>query len=316
MHSADRLEKLLEAQGHDVDSVSAKKKRKLKRAVGDPGEAIVVAGGDGTVRRCILRSEGTPLVILPLGKGNNVAKSLGILDDSERIIEGLAKAKPRTLDLGCAAMSGERMRFVEGVGAGLVSRLIEVGADELERRCPTMPGAEMDRPMILLRELLRGARPERWRIEADGVDVSGSYLLVEVLLMRLVGPNLPLAPDAAAGDGLFRIALATAKDRAALDAHFDSRLRGFPAPLELERITARRVRLRGKGPLHVDDQIVVARGEAVDCTLEIEPGALKILVSPPERSRRSRRARATARRRRSRGGSARARSRGPVLPSR
>jgi diacylglycerol kinase family enzyme len=57
-----------------------------KPRVLETGEWIVVAGGDGSVRKIALQliGSGKPLVVLPLGTANNIARSLGLLASSER----------------------------------------------------------------------------------------------------------------------------------------------------------------------------------------------------------------------------------------
>src|SRR5687768_7439178 len=51
--------------------------------VGSKADALVAAGGDGTVARAAraLAGSAMPLAILPLGTANNIATSLGINDD-------------------------------------------------------------------------------------------------------------------------------------------------------------------------------------------------------------------------------------------
>ena len=60
---------------------------------GDFGDAVIVAGGDGTVGKVAKRLAGTdvPLVVLPTGTANNIARSLGIGVDPHAVSSGLAK---------------------------------------------------------------------------------------------------------------------------------------------------------------------------------------------------------------------------------
>lgn len=80
-------------------------------------------------------------------------------------------------------------RFVEAIGGGPVAHLIsrgeEIAADA------TLLGRETDRALHLFGELVREAPAHYWQINADGKDLSGDYLAVEVLNIRFVGPNLP-----------------------------------------------------------------------------------------------------------------------------
>ena len=98
--------------------------------------------------------------------------------------------------------------------------------------------------MHMLSDLLREAQPAEWRIVADGTDLSGEFLGVEILNIRFVGPNVPLAPEADPSDGLLDVVLVTDADRDGILEYLDQRLHlasGVMPPLRTAR--AREVRL-------------------------------------------------------------------------
>jgi len=121
---------------------------------------------------------------------------------------------------------------VESVGGGpfaeLVGRGEEIGADA------TLLGRETDRALLLLADIVRDTAVHRWKIAADGSDLSGEYLGVELMNTRFVGPNVPLAPQADPSDGRIDIVLIGAADRGALLDYLDERLHlasgRLPAP--------------------------------------------------------------------------------------
>src|SRR5688500_5254852 len=84
-----RLAALLERAGYDATYVSAKGKH-WKDALDDPGDLVVVAGGDGTTAKVAKRIAGlgVPLAILPAGTANNVARSLGLRSEERRVGKG------------------------------------------------------------------------------------------------------------------------------------------------------------------------------------------------------------------------------------
>ena len=59
----------------------------------------------------------------------------------------------------------------------------------------------------MMQERLEDYPATTLNVTLDGQDVSGDYLLLEVLNTQLVGPNLSLAPDADPGDGVFDVVL-------------------------------------------------------------------------------------------------------------
>ncbi|MDQ3001713.1 MAG: diacylglycerol kinase [Fibrobacterota bacterium] len=72
------------------------------RAVRNGAEAVMVAGGDGTIRTAakLLAGTNTPLGILPLGTRNRLARALGIPEDPAEAIRSLAAGSVRHADIG------------------------------------------------------------------------------------------------------------------------------------------------------------------------------------------------------------------------
>ena len=243
--SEDELRRVIEAAGHAVD-LRRTSKSGLAKALRDPGELVAVAGGDGTVGRAmkLLAGSPVPMAILPAGTANNIATSLGIFGDAARIVASWSKGEMRRVDVWRARGPWGQSRFVESAGVGLLGHLIhpEVG-DELE-------GTDEARA-----EARRAARtlpaPER-RVELDGRDLSGAYLLLEAMNIRCAGPNLWLARHAKAGDGKLEIVRALERDRPALVALADAFGTARPS-LPTER--GSRLRLWCTADeLHVDDE--------------------------------------------------------------
>ena len=90
--------------------------------------------------------------------------------------------------------------FVEAVGVGLLTGAIqEVDAADVESTSPMQDGRTK------LAKLLARARPVKTQLTLDGRELSGDYLLVEIMNTKSVGPALRLAPAADPGDGLLEV---------------------------------------------------------------------------------------------------------------
>ncbi len=205
--------KLLTDAGHDVQHRSSKDD--WKKLLQDPGDLVVAAGGDGTARKVALAAadRGLPFAILPIGTANNIAKTLGLVGDARQLVGSWSdeESSARPFDIGEVTAGGASRQFVEAVGGGWFAELIARGGKVEEELL--LVGRETDRALHLLAALMRQARPMAWRVVADGEDLSGDYLAVEVANIRFVGPNVPLAIEADPSDGLLDVVLVTEADR-------------------------------------------------------------------------------------------------------
>src|SRR5262249_8563377 len=116
-----QFEALIREAGHEVRYQSVREKgwsKVLKKSA----DLAAVAGGDGTVGKVARRliGRGIPIAVLPVGTANNIARTLGIAQQSViQLIPSWSTARHLSWDAGLATGPwGERV-FIEGVGAGL-----------------------------------------------------------------------------------------------------------------------------------------------------------------------------------------------------
>ena len=283
---AKALASLIQDAGHRLRQGSTKKD--WKPLLKEPADLVVAAGGDGTVRRVALEAaeRGLPFAAIPIGTANNIARSIGLLGEAAELIESWSTEPEfrHPFDLGDVEAPWGRGRFVEAVGGGLIGNLIsredEIAADA------KLLGRETDRALHLLCELVKGARSREWQIKADGKDLSGKYFAVEVLNIRFVGPNLPLAPHAYPGDGLLDVALVGPDDREALQAYLESRLHLASGTIpELRVVQARKIEITAPAGVrwHLDDKNWpkdAPPDEPAEVVVRCLPGAVTYVAAP------------------------------------
>ena len=103
-------------------------------AIGNGAKTVMAAGGDGTLGEVLgaVYGTGAQLGVLPLGTGNDFARTLGIGADLDRAIATLIRGHRRTIDIG-RALYGEQSRlFLNIAGCGfdsLVARRINARRD-------------------------------------------------------------------------------------------------------------------------------------------------------------------------------------------
>jgi diacylglycerol kinase (ATP) len=216
--------------GHHATYQSTKD-RGFKKALKQPTDLVLAAGGDGTIAKvaCRLVDSGSPLSVLPLGTANNLARALGFVASPEEIIARLEGGKKRTFDVGLAYGPWDKRYFFEGAGGGLLADYVRAAKKEQKRNRQVeklSKEQEMARHGALLRRMLHDYPARQCKIEIDGQDISGRYVLWEAMNIHSVGPALHLAPRAATKDGQFDFVCARQAEYALLLEHLDARVAG------------------------------------------------------------------------------------------
>lgn len=229
-HDRRRLESVLADAGHAIEYRSLDDDGWAK-ALDEGGELIVVAGGDGSVRKLLtaIGRSPTAMTLFPTGSANNIARTLGFeTDDPLRFVAGWETASRRALDLWQVTSAWGESRCVEAVGGGLFAEVLARAEDVRGD-----PGGDekVDLGLGLLAQALEKPASARWEIELDGERFRDQLLGLEAMNMREIGPNLPLAPEADPGDGLLDVVLVRPEDRAPLAEYVAARLRDEDPPL-------------------------------------------------------------------------------------
>ena len=129
----------------------------------------------------------------------------------------------------------------------------------------------MQRHVTELGRRLQHYRARDWKIELDGANLSGRYLLWHAMNIRSVGPVLRLAADAKTNDGTFDFVGAREEDRRLLHDYFDARTAGKRRKFPLPAKPFKKMRLRWKkSSLHFDDEIWPEKDESPPGACDIE----------------------------------------------
>jgi diacylglycerol kinase family enzyme len=267
----------LRRAGYEVVREIAKRSD-FERVCEEPVDFVVVAGGDGTLREAAraLACSRVPLAILPIGTANNVAKSLGIEGTVAENVARWKNARRVPFDLGVARGQWGESRFLESVGGGLIPAGIETAQEHPAHKTEDTQ-TELERAIGSYAEALDRLRPRPWTGTVDDRPIDGEFLLIEILNIPSVGANLVLAGHADPSDGYFDVVTAGEAERDAIADYLDSLREGRQALLSLPVRRARRVEIAGWDRMHVDDE-VRRIAEAGKVTIEVEPGAVEILV--------------------------------------
>ena len=285
-HGKKQLLAALAKAGHQATYQSTNK-RDYRKALKKPTDLVLAAGGDGTVVKVGSRLIGTgiPLSVLPLGTANNLARSLGFVGSHEEIMTGLQSGKKRTFDVGIARGKWGKRYLFEGAGGGLLADYVQAAKKEKKKKQASKEVSreqEMTRHVSLLRRMLHDYPARKWKIQIDGRDISGRYILWEAMNIRSVGPALFLAPWAATRDGEFDFVCVREDDRPILMRHLDARLAGEKTKFPFSTRKFRKLKtVWKKSTFHFDDKLWPRKkqkpGSPSEIEITVKPSALLIL---------------------------------------
>ena len=180
--------------------------------VGD--DRLVVAGGDGSLHAVVARLHAerrlaaTPVALVPLGTGNDLARGAGLPLDPTEAAERAATGSPSPWDLLVDDAGGIVVNAVHGgVGADAAAR-----SDRLKGRLGPLA--------YPLGALAEGMKVDGWSlaVEVDGraLDLPGDeVLLVGVGNGPSIGGGTPLFPGARGDDGVLDVVVACSTGPAA-----------------------------------------------------------------------------------------------------
>ncbi len=239
------------------------------RAV-EAAEVPVVISGDGllgAVGGAMAGSE-TPLGIVPGGRGNDLARVLGIPQDPAAAVAVLAAGESRRIDVGEA--NGKRF-------LGIVSIGFDSDANQLANETSFLRG-NLVYAYAALRTLLTW-KPGRFTVRAGEERVRFTGYSVSVANNRAFGGGMFIAPDAELDDGEFDIVTVGEVGKLRFVSNLPKVFKGTHVDEdEVHVFRASRVELTASRPFPV-----FADGEHLTdlpASLRILPRALSVLVPP------------------------------------
>jgi diacylglycerol kinase (ATP) len=256
-----------------------------RRAVAAEADAVLVAGGDGTLGAIAAELAGTPVALggLPAGTANVWARELRLPLPSPWRPNALEKAAlllldstARPTDLGLA----NGRSFLAWTGVGLDAYVTQ--QFELRRDSNRPLSGYLANALVTLK-VSTAIRPVDVRVHVSGPDgereLAGRYVMVTVANIGLHGGGLlRITHDARLNDGLMDVWAVAADSYAELLAHFGRALRGrhlrHPG---VTRLTGDRFEIYTAAPqvIHIDAEPQPATQQL---SVAVAPGSLRVLV--------------------------------------
>jgi YegS/Rv2252/BmrU family lipid kinase len=168
------------------------------RAAADDGEIPVVMSGDGLIGQVggALAGSETPLGMIPGGRGNDLARVLGIPTDPAGSVRVLADGHDRQIDVG--EVNGKRFLCIASCG-------FDSDANRIANEARLVRG-NLVYAYAALRALVAW-RPATFALELDGQPVENIGYSVAVANSKAYGGGMFIAPNADLADGKFDVVL-------------------------------------------------------------------------------------------------------------
>ncbi|GAB3213665.1 diacylglycerol kinase family protein [Marinactinospora endophytica] len=238
------------------------------KAAAEAGDVVVAVGGDGLVRdvaQGVVAAGGT-MGIVPAGRGNDLARRLGLPASPRELARVLLEGRPRAVDV---IEVGEGTIVVGNVYAG-----VDSAANLLVNELRGLP------PLLLYRlapvwAMLRWRVP-RYTLTLDGRSITLRGHTVSVANSGTYGHGLRMVPQAVLDDGVLRVMTVDAVSRHRLVPFMLRARKGTHTGMAGVRIvTAREVVIAADRPvpLYGDGEDL---GE-LPARLRVRPGALNLL---------------------------------------
>lgn len=284
-YDKDELVSMIQSAGFGC-SYSSTKKDGWEKIESKEIDFIILAGGDGTVRKVAesllnktLLDRKFPIGLLPMGTANNIAKTLGIpRNNPDAVISSWNENQIKKFDVGRIYGIKKSKFFLESFGVGLFPELMhqmeKQGNGEKESVQKSLQTA-----LEVLRDLVEDARARFCRINLDGAVHKGNYLMVEVMNTVSIGPKLNLAPLADPSDGEFEVVMISESEREKFIEYIERLIQGQEEAPFFNIVKAKKLEIFWDGSkAHVDDEIVEIKNES-SIKIELMHGLLEFFVS-------------------------------------
>jgi YegS/Rv2252/BmrU family lipid kinase len=235
---------------------------------GTQGETVAAVGGDGLLRplATALKGSATAVALIPSGRGNDLARVLGIPTDPAEAVRVAVEGQERLLDV--ASVDGTPYMGIASFG-------FDSDANRIANETALIRG-----DAVYLYAALRALaawKPARFTVTVDGTRHEWVGYTVAVANSKAYGGGMFLLPEAELDDGELDVFVSKKSSKLAF-------LRGLPKVFKGTHLDSPHVELARGREIEVGSDrpfVIYADGDPIGATparLSVEPRALRVIV--------------------------------------
>lgn len=258
----------------------------LAKAAADQDYDVVVAvGGDGTANEIInglmaakLEGKKVPsLAVIPAGRGNDFAASMGIPGDIESAIVVLAEGKTKFIDIG-HVIGGDYpdgKYFGNGIGIGF-DTIVGFEAAKLPAFLSGMPGYLI----AAIKTIFLYFKAPLLEVTLNNETIEQPCLIVSVMNGWRMGSSFKMTPNSKPDDGLFSLMIVDQTSRIEIIKLITKIMAGtHEGHPNVKMPLSNSVEIRaltGSLPVHADGETICRNGEKL--SVKLFPKQIELIV--------------------------------------
>jgi diacylglycerol kinase (ATP) len=236
-------------------------------------QTVIAAGGDGTICDVMQGVLGTQaaLAVLPMGTGNDFARTLGFGPNIDKAIEVIANGKRERVDVGRWQIGDRHGHFINIAGCGFDGAV----AERVNRGFRSLRGTSAYLAAVL--QTLMTYEATTLRIIVDGERIECRAMLCAIANAKSYGGGMLVAPQADLQDGLLDLVLVRELGKVAFLLNFPKVLKGkHLSHPSVTHLTFKNLEMQSDPPLpFLVDGELLPTGRV---NIEVQPSALEVVM--------------------------------------
>ena len=238
------------------------------RTAADAGETVVALSGDGLLRPLAgaLKGRESALALIPCGRGNDLARVLGVPTDPTQAARSAVEGRERVLDV--ADVDGTPFMGIASFG-------FDSDANRIANDAKWVKGDAVYVYAAL--RALAGWRPARFTVTVDGTEHELTGFTVAVGNSKAYGGGMIILPHAVLDDGRLDVMLSKETSKLTFMRELPKVFKGkhVDSPY-VEFLSGERIEVASNRPF-----VIYADGDpigATPATITVEPRCLRVIV--------------------------------------